>query len=650
MRARFLRLILWLLIPVGALAQNGNILSATLENNLTAQGFLCAREPLASTSQDAFPYNIELSFAAAPQPDAPQNASAESGRNTIIFAFAQEDARDHSDALTDFLTRLKNTPLSANVTVLLAAQESSPANQMLSGTGVFAQNFDDTDQAAAIAVSFGDAHTTAVLTGSVGTMTPLWLTRQIIAACTREGIAYTYPHRFAALYRMGLLRGDRREAAFIRNGIPAAAVVFASPDDLRLLLSFAVHFTQDGTEWWDNHYIFVPLPPPLKPLWIGEPFFFLFCLILGTLSLLILCTVSFVGKNGEDYKQDFKRSWYLIPLTLAITYGSFLLGQKVCMTVPLLARATPIVQCGIALIFALLFISVLFALQEYFKISSIQFTHGYFIYLLGISNIFIFSAVDISFFLVFLLEYFFIYIARKANRIIPLVISVLLMLTPFIPYLYSLIRDAYLADIRRFLFSSPLYTLLMALLTAPFLIMWLRMLVRLEIYAATNNFSLKNMLFHGSVSTGAIIAVTIVFVVALSVFAPRLMRHPAASPVQTVNENRYTFEITATKDDFQGMTTRHISVISKEPAVHYDITLSSESSVPLFDATYDYTVNEETKSATFTVPDYPPQTITIDYAADENDDATFFVTAWYATSQEHVYRKESHAYIVEGAA
>ncbi|MDE6773715.1 MAG: hypothetical protein K2J14_03725, partial [Treponemataceae bacterium] len=115
-------------------------------------------------------------------------------------------------------------------------------------------------------------------------------------------------------------------------------------------------------------------------------------------------------------------------------------------------------------------------------------------------------------------------------------------------------------------------------------------------------------------------------------------------------EDRGTFVISVTQDDFYGMTTRNVTVTSKERAAHYDITLASESAIPLFDANYDYTVNEDTKTATFIVPDFPPQIMTILYETPPDDMDTIAVTAWYATDEEWVYRQESHRYRIGGGS
>lgn len=642
MRATLLIPILCLfLATAGAAEPAGSTLSLMLEDELTQSGFICAREQLAATAQDEFPFNLEVYLRAADSAPAAQDAQ----RDTIIFSFLQEEAFARRDAMVAFLRRLKETTLPCTVIVLFAAQDDSPFNPALSGTDVFAQNFEENDRAAAVTVRFADS--TAILTGNAGMITPRWLAQQLTEAFDRAGIAYRYPHRFSSLYRAGFLRGDRRMAACIRNGIPAAAVTLASEQVLDALAAFAGQFSTRNTELWDNHYIFLRLPHPLANGWIGERFFFLSCLILGTLFLLILCSFSFVGKNGRGYRQDFKRTWYLIPLTIAVTYLSFWLGQVCCQF--LLARASPVMQFGTKLLFTLFFISLLFAVWQSRRGSTEQVTHGYFIYLSGIVNIFVFTAVDLSFFALFLLEYALIYVARKATRIVPLAISVFLMLLPFLPYVFQLLRHGYYIDLRPLVFSPPLYNLLLAMLVFPFLIMWLRMLVSLGVYAGNGRFSLRTMAFHGSLSTLAIMAVTLLSVIVLSVFSRQMMRRTFRQ-IHAVAEDRGTFVISVTQDDFHGMTTRNVTVTSKERAAHYDITLASESAIPLFDANYDYTVNEDTKTATFIVPDFPPQTMTILYETPPDDEDTIAVTAWYATDEELVYRQESHRYRIGGGS
>ena len=648
MRTKWLVPIVFLIFtPILALVPENRPLSSAIAANLTENGFTVTQESLTVTAQDKYPFNLSVDFLADRETEKEPDILAENKRDLMIFAFTQADAAEHSDKIIAFLKDLENNALACNVTVVFTTQEHSPLNDFitLTGTEVFARNFDDADRAAAIVITF-DEKKTAVYTGNPQKMTPLWLARQITSALSEEHIAYDYPDMFASLHRLGFIVNNRRMSAFIRNNIPAVTVQFSHPEELAALQRFCVNFSDKRTSSWDNHYIFLHLPK--KPLIIGEPFFFLVCMILGTLLLLILCTSTFVGKRGADYKKEFLRSWYFIPLTIAVTFAALWVGQKICALVPPLAKTTPIIQFGVKLTCILIFSATLFTLQEYLRLFTIQLTHGYFIYLVGIANIFIFSAVDLLFFVILFLEYICIYIARKAIRFVPLAISTALMLLPFVPYVYLLARYGSYFSLQRLVFATPLYNLLLSLLIFPFLIMWLKMIVRMEIYVASGNFLFKKTILNSILFTGIIIGITFIVIMLLSAVYKKNTSVRTLNNAIVISDYKHTFTINASKEEFLGISTRHIAIDSKEPAVRYNISISSDSSIPLYDSNYDYTVNEETTTATFTIPHYPPQEILITYSTDTKETARILVDAWYETEHEHVFRKESRAYLVIG--
>ncbi len=642
------------LMPAFSIPVRGLPLSVALETLMKKKDFDTVSEPLSVTSQDQFPYNILVYFPKnAEQPSSPRKnrlsaVSTENQRDLLIYAFTQEDAYDYLDSVLTFLTQLDKNPRTCDCIVFLSAQEHSSVGLPLTftGTEVFARTFEDAERSAAIVVGFGEQPVTEIHIGNISRTAPLWLTRQLSAACIETKTAYSYADKFASLYRLGLLPSNRRMNAFISNNIPAISMVFPVRPDLSVLNSLASKYTKEYSATWDSHYLFFHLLG--RDFWIGESFFFGFSLILGTMLLLLLCTSTFKGKNGEDYKKDFMRSWFFIPLTIAITFLSLYLGQAFCRLIPLLAKASPVMQFGIKLLFALFFNAIFFGIQEFFRVYSVQFTHGYFIYLIGISNVFIFSTLDLIFFLTFMIEYLCIYVARKSVRIVPLILSVLLMLAPAVPYIYQLTRYALPQNLQQLVFGTPLLNLFLAMLIFPFLIMWIRMIVRLQISLVENRFSLKKIFIQGSITTGIVVTLLLISVVTLTSLSNRIRNRQVEQKPEIINENQYTFRIATDKTEFLGMTTQHVTITSKEDVLKYEAVISSEGSIPLYDSTYDYTVNEEVKTAFFTIPDYPPRTITIDYATDIKDAANVFVTAWYATDKENVFRKESHAFMITG--
>lgn len=657
MRVKCLILILHImtLMPLFSLPVRGLSLSVALETLMQKRNFDTVTEPLSVTSQDQFPYNILVYFPAnTVLPPSKKGihprintVTSDSQRNLLIYAVTQEDAYDHLDAILTFLTQLDKNPRTCDCLVFFSAQEKSSTGGFLSftGTEVFARTFEDAERSAAVVINFGSDSVIKIHTANIDRTAPLWLTRQLSAACTEAKSSYTYADKFSSLYRLGLLRSDRRMNAFISNNIPAIRIDFPLRTDLSPLNKLAASYNQAYTAVWDSHYLFFHLFG--RDFWLGESFFFGFSLILGTILLLLLCTSTFKGKNGEDYRKEFMRSWFFIPLTIAVTFFSLYAGQAVCKA-GFLSTASPVMQFGVKLLFALFFNAVFFGIQEFLRVYSVQFTHGYFIYLIGISNVFIFSTVDQLFFLTFLIEYLCIYVARRSVRIVPLVLSVLLMQVPVVPYVYQLIRYGHPQDLQQLVFCSPLLNLLLAMLIFPFLIMWIRMIVRLQLSLIESHFSLKKLLIRGSIPTAIVIVLVLISVSVLAVISNRTKRVVEEKEAEIINENQYTFLIATNKTEFLGMTTQHVTIASKDDVLKYEAVISSEGGIPLYDSTYDYTVNEELKTAFFTLPDYPPRTITIDYATDVRDAANVFVTAWYATDKENTYRKETHAFMITG--
>ena len=639
--------------PAFAIPVTGYSLSVAMETQMTKKGYATEKSPLAVTAQDDYPYNVLVFLSAnkKAEPEAPEKTSHSSSddiRNTVIISITQEDAYTHLDSVLSFIDNLKENPPVCNVILLLSAQEQSAVGANLSFTGseIFARSFEDAERSAAVIVHFSDRKKISIHTGNIHRTAPLWLTRQIAQACSETHTDFSHADSYDSLYRLGLLRSDRRMNAFISNNIPAIKISFPQKADFLMLNYFLSHYRERGSQNWDSHYLFFRLFG--KNVWIGEAFFFIITLTFGTLLLILLCTSSFKGKNGEDYKQDFIRSWIVIPITIGISFLSLLLGQKICQTIPLLSGASLIIQFGIKLLVTFFFNAVFFGIQQYLRMHTQQFTHGYFIYLVGLINVFVFSAVDLVFFITFMVEYLCIYVARRAVRIVPLILSVLLMLSPIIPYAYQLIRYGYASELVQLVHCTPLLNLLLAMLIFPYLIMWLRLLIRLRLYFEENQFSLKKIVINGSISTGAVVGILIIAITTLAILSDKIMQKEPQNAPEIISENKNTFFISASRTDFLGMTTQHVSIASKEDVLKYEAVISSGNSLPLYDSTYDYTINEEIKTAFFVIPDYPPRTITIDYATDSKDAANLFVTAWYATDKENVFRKETRGFMVSG--
>ena len=634
----------------------GNELSVSCESFLSENGFSPVQQMLSPTGQDSFAYNIILSFpeTLAPEKSSDMDGKADIRRNEVIFCFMQEDFLNHSAEILDFLTFLKNLERSWTATVVLSAldREEHIRSFSIKGTAVFASQIDDSDSCTALTISFTLGGGTALYTGSLKKTTPLWLTKQLTDAFFDTKTDFLFENRLSAIYRLGIVRGQRRLSYFFMNNIPAIEINFSSPAQLSVLKKFAENYTSDGSDEWDMHYLYINRGKFLKATFINERTIIIACLSVGLFTILLLCVFSFIGENGERHKYEFIRTSYMIPFTIGLSLLSLILGQHFVHTLSSFISLNPIVQYGIKIVFSMIFISILFLVQGILKISVTAFMYGYILLVVAIFNIFLFATRDLTLFVIFATEYIIIYLSRSAKKILSLAIYFILMLLPFIPYGFIIIRSAEDIELTRTVFASTGGNLTLSLAIFPFQITWLRIMVFLNVRAGIKGYTLKRMVLNAIFSTISILAfiTLIIFLISHFIYRPDFR---AANKIETViqREEKFTLSAKLSHDEFSGMNTNHIKIQSSEDALHYTVILKGEkASHPIYDSIYNYMIISDGNgldSYSFVIPDYPPRQITIDYASDAKTKATIEITAYYKTENPYEFRTEKRELVVE---
>jgi hypothetical protein len=623
------------ILTMHATTPEGSNLSLLLEQKLIQSGFAPVRGQLASTGQDLFPFNIILDFPPV------RTINSENVRSTIIIDFTQEDAFFYSQRLIQFIHKIQNMQLQCHVIVLFATLDTAIGDfsPFVTGTEVFARSFDNPDHSAAITVRFDESETNRILSGSAGDTSPAWLIKRLLDAFTKTKTTITLPHLFLSLYRLGILPDDPRMASFMKVSIPAAALILTNTTNLDGLEYFVESYSVNGTENWDRHYVLLSIPN--HPIWIGEQIFVIFFLALLAISLLILCGFSFAGKNHDKHKADFIRSWFMIPLTIAVSVMTLEAAQWLCPLIPVIKTAAPLVQFSSKIAFSALFISLFFIIQEQLRLPVAPFIYGYLISLMAIANIIIFCTVDLSLFILFATEYILIYLSRTANRIIPLFFSLFLLLIPFMPYTISIFNNADPLKISRIIFCSPFGNFLLSCCLFPFYIMWLRMLVRLNLFGKAHRLSLRTVIIRTLLSIGLLI---VVLGTGISIF-PRFVSN---TKITIKNIKKVQFITSTEKNEpsirisdshYMGMITRHIYIISKQQAVRYTIHIQGINNIPVYDSLYDYRITENTHTAEFILPDFPPKNMILDYATNREDPVTITITAYYKTEDSSIFTR-----------
>ncbi|MBR1536036.1 MAG: hypothetical protein IJ630_03765 [Treponema sp.] len=639
----------------------GAFLSSYVKKNLSEKGFTALEQRLSETGQDEFAYNLILEFEG--NRDSAVAAQRDSLRTNVIFCFTQEDFFENRDIALDFLNFLKNLQKNYDVTVLFSALDvheldssvtALPENdKAINGTEIFASSVDDADSSLAIAVRFDKKTKNAIYTGSLKKTTPLYLTERMNDAFFDTRTDFSFEDKFSAIYRLGIVKGEERLFHFFENELPAIEVNFSdSGKALPVLKKFSENYTPLGTEEWDMHYIYLSRANIFKAFFISERTIIISCLSVGILTILILCLFSFTGKNGERQKYEFIKSSYMIPFTIGLSFLSLLLGQKLVSLLSSFINLNPVFLFGAKIVLSMIFISILFAFQEILKFSVTAFVYGYILSVVSIFNIFLFSTRDITLFVIFLIEYIVIYASRSVKKLPVLIIFFVLMALPFLPYAYIIIKSAEDIDLIRTIIAPPAGNLLLAFGIFPFQIMWLKILMFMNIYAGGKGYSMKRIIFNDIVSTAGILlfCFTLIFLISHFIYRPEYRKSLKAER-KILNDDKSSLEAYLTKDTFSGMTTNHIKLSSSENAVRYTVNLFGiDSEHPIYDSIYDYTIlkTEEGKDYySFTLPDYPPKEITIDWACEMGTKARVGIEAFYRTENAREFRREERELFVE---
>ncbi|MBR1723313.1 MAG: hypothetical protein IJ727_12695, partial [Treponema sp.] len=630
----------------------GSELSQNINNYLAEKHFSVIQQPLASTGRDQFAYNMLLEFNA----DTPQEedfSNTDSLRKDLVFCFTQEDFYDHKEEILDFLTVLKDLPRNWNATVLFSALDNIAISQhSLSGTKIFAESVLDSDSTCALLIGFDPNSGTGIFTGSKKITTPLWLTKRISDAFYYSRINFSFENKLSAIYRLGIVNGKKRLGYFFMNNIPAIEINLSDISQIKVLKKFAETYTPEGTKEWDMHYLFIKRGNIFKVAFINERSLIFTYFSVALLTILILCVFSFTGTNGEKHKYEFIKSSYMIPFTIALSLLSLLTGQHIVMLISRFQPMNPIFQYGIKIIFSMVFVSLLFTVQGILKISITAFMYGYILLVVAIFNIFLFSARDLTLFVIFAAEYAIIYISRTAKSIPALIFYFILMLLPFLPYGFIIISHAEDRELLATVYSTVTGNLLLSFAIFPFQITWLRMLIFMNVLAGIKGYTMRKMVFTGILATIAVL----LFCFALIFGISRFIYDSDFRKIQNIKtiinrDEKFTLSAKLEKDQFSGMNTNHIQISSEENALWYDVTITGSNNVhPIYDSIYNYKIEQNSAGNdvySFTIPAYPPKNIRIDYAADSGSKALVQITAFYETDSENELRTEIRELKVE---
>mgnify|MGYP007069846769 CR=1 FL=1 len=644
-----LLLIRYMIFPVFCEKNKTNLkgfeLTQTVRSILEEKGFSTSKNSLCATGDDIFAYNIIILLPALKETEA---LFAENSKRNLIILMTQEDFYENQDSFLQLIEYAASQKYEYSVEFVFTALDSTVRLKekntlQQTGTEIFAESILEEQESATLILSVVKEmrEKSKIYTTGFKKSSPLWLTKRTVESFVSEKIPFSSPQKFLSIYRAGLLSGDRQISAFFANSIPCIKVELANSEHLLAIKNFLDSYTILGTENEDVHYTFFTVPF-VRTFWINERLNIIALELFGGFGILLLCSFSFIGKKRIKYKKAFSKNWYIIPLTLLVSLISLYAGQFCCENIKFIARANPLSQFGYKIILSMIFISVLFTLQQHLNSEVSEFIYGYNLTLIALANVFIFSLADITLFWVFAFEFFVIYLSRSQTKNHILVIILALMILPFVPYLAVIAGNATRQDMHAIVISSIQRNIMFALALFPFQIMWLRMLVRLTTYKSKSNgvkTPLKTLFQYGAISFAIILLVVLLFLFAMNTFLYKKTQSENKILTSTDAASKTIFaEEKSNYTIYKG--SRLLKISSNENAVRYIVTMSSPISVPVLDSTYEYKVKENSTLVEFIIPDYPNKNISINYSTEPSTSRTIKITAIYETENPSIYRKE----------
>ncbi len=641
---RFLPLLALLISFSGPLFSQDADTSRDLYSLFIGRGYQTDYQGLSPSQSEIYPRNIIITIPCHPVPPDKEGFQLHK-LNTVFLIFPQRNIAENRDAFMDFTDTLAKNGQPFTVKLLLAANEGNmriPTSEEEfahpTGIPVFAASLNSGENSCAIICKNGFRN--QISSGGGGAVAPIWLVKSLKEACEETDLSVWLPNLASFLYRLGFINEDTSLSPFMDESIPAVGLYLRSDETpYETLQTTLQKLSKATTNSKDYHYSFVSLLS--LDFWIDETFFLL-CYIATAIAVLLRICFSTVGQSDRNRAiiKDLGRSWYLILVMLAFTAGILQLSQKI----PGINSPFAVVRLGQRLVIviaaSLLFFILLSKLKIFISFESIS----RIMLFIAASNIFVFCALDISFLFLFLFEYITCMLACRAKGKLSLTVSLVLMFVPFIPHAVNILLSSNPWSLTRISNPGPAGNLITALILFPFQLQFLRLLMKMEFFAHRK----KSFILFRMLSAGLFIGVSVVLfalfyflLIRALISASFPQRQESDQPPPTWT--RQTFSEAEGEDYIQAsystdafmeykFTTMVITAQEDIRVFRYEISLETESGIPLNDCNYGYTLSGRHK-AYLAIPDNPSTDLDIVFTC-EKDVAPVAVITSYLQDKE----------------
>lgn len=635
-------LFILVLLRLTALLFSQQSYSKQLEEALLQDKYSLEIDLLKGSLSKDFPYNIIIK-------DKNQHYYEEKSDKVCII-ISQIYAVKHYEALKG-LFELVNKE-AGSLEILLSANDEAIHPSIppsLQGIQTYIENKSDLTHFYAIIIRENEKNSKSSFKLDIGAknrLSPLKLVKVFIEKFNTYKLDFSIKGSFSSFVRLQLVEDNPVLAYLLTNEIPALAI-HANEEDLpELIQLISEHLNEnknleilEESSQYNFFHIFNQF------FSVSEFQLVSLILIFAFIILLIIVFFPFLlGRNRFIHKQELKKNWPLLPILVIANALFYYVSQNLIEVFFPEFHSLPQFVFLIKLIFSLFFIFLISLAQIIFKFPLSSIIYGYLGSFIALINIFIFTFIDISFFIPFSLEFLVLIITSNFRQKKGLFFTLLLMTLPFLPYLLfsdtEVINNLFRLSSQTSFFGN----ILLALILIPFQIVWIKILIRMKHFGKQKGLTLKKFLIDIGMNLAAMICI-IAFVQFL--IHKNIIVQDKIEKTNTISRVEGNYITHKTKKNFN-YDTLDIELLIKSSLllVRYEIKIHSPSILPIYEANYPYDILTEPEWAIFNLDDYPPEELTLRFSSQASLDISVFVKAYLLDDGKLVLNEEE--FIIRG--
>lgn len=583
---------------------------------------------------------------------------------TLIIAFRLEEVVDElydpfdEDTLSldkkeSFLSllveSLAKTQKHCRVIVLFTygdeARLISPTS--ISGTDAFLDALIDKDNKFALCVTLKSSGENSITSGGSHTVAPSHLLRLVTDAFYNSLTPYSIKGgSISTMHRLDLLQTSPRANKFLAANIPTCAVEFntlttAPASIAKVLTNAAVAFGKGGAASIassDKRSLGIKLGQ--KTFWISERLSITLFLIFTGLSILLLIefTLSLRSGRGTDFHKqmirDITHLIYLIPLTIAVMVLALFLGQSFSTVLYKAFSLNIFARLSVKTFMAFFLVSLYFVVILQVQGALISSAYSYFILVVALFNIYLFTSIDISLFYLFLVQYIIVFFSRFAQKTLKICLFFVVMCLPLVPYAIQFVKYLKSSTWDIFINSSFSLNLLTSLFMLPFALVWLRILVRLNSKWASRKLKALTILRQNTLSVAGFVLILIGLLIAVVRFIPLQYKERANEPHLLIKKREGMVTLSIEDHKYFDETSRALHIECLTESERLIVLVRGNVAIPITYSDYPFVTYPATKTCVFKLPPNCPKSLTLNYIAQSLTPATVKVIATFPDGKD----------------